>query len=157
MNWTSYFPQDKTALPSLVSGHERPLEGPLPQGRGESLCCPTVNQAEQLRDQQVQQEYSDQLGRLTVLLAPRYAVAGALFQLFCCSFSGLFSILATFPNFGEQFSFSLSLQTRDSIASSSVLDVLITQVLLNPKKNDVPRPSLIPLRRERLFRRRSVS
>src|SRR5260370_34883236 len=28
---------------------------------------------------------------------------GALFQLFCCSFSGLFSILATCPNFGEQF------------------------------------------------------
>jgi hypothetical protein len=41
---------------------------------------------------------------LPVLSAPRYAVAGALFRLFCCSFSGRFSILATCPNFGEQFS-----------------------------------------------------
>ena len=65
MNRTSYFPQDKTALPGLVSGHERPLEGPLPQGRGESLVAQldsAVNQAEQLRDQQVQQENSDQFG-----------------------------------------------------------------------------------------------
>ena len=40
-------------------------ESALPQGRGESLVAQlysAVNQAEQLRDQQVQQQYSDQLG-----------------------------------------------------------------------------------------------
>jgi hypothetical protein len=40
-------------------------ESALPQGRGESLIAQldsAVNQAEQLRDQQVQQQYSDQLG-----------------------------------------------------------------------------------------------
>ncbi len=37
----------------------------LPQGRGDSLVAQldsAVNQAEQLRDQQIQQQYSDQLG-----------------------------------------------------------------------------------------------
>ena len=42
-------------------------ESALPQGRGESLVAQldsAVNQAEQLRDQQIQQQYSDQLGVL---------------------------------------------------------------------------------------------
>jgi hypothetical protein len=44
---------------------ERTVEGEVPQSRGESLVAQldsAVNQAEQLRDQQVQQQYSDQLG-----------------------------------------------------------------------------------------------
>ena len=44
---------------------ERTEERELPQGRGESLVAQldsAVNQTEQLRDQQVQQRYSDQLG-----------------------------------------------------------------------------------------------
>ena len=47
-------------------GRTRPQEeSALPQGRGESLVAQldsAVNQAEQLRDQQIQQQYSDQLG-----------------------------------------------------------------------------------------------
>jgi hypothetical protein len=45
--------------------NEWTFEGSPPQGKGESLVAQldsAVNQAEQLRDQQVQQEYSDQLG-----------------------------------------------------------------------------------------------
>jgi len=45
--------------------NERTVESELPQGRGESLVTQldsAVNQAEQLRDQQIQQQYSDQLG-----------------------------------------------------------------------------------------------
>jgi len=48
-----------------VINDERTVESALPQGRGESLVAQVdsaVNQAEQLRDQQVQQEYNDQLG-----------------------------------------------------------------------------------------------
>ena len=44
---------------------ERTVESELPQGRGESLVAQldsALNQAEQLRDQQIQQQYSDQLG-----------------------------------------------------------------------------------------------
>src|ERR1700738_875720 len=53
---------DKTQ--GLVN-NERTVESELPQGRGESLVTQldsAVNQAEQLRDQQIQQQYSDQLG-----------------------------------------------------------------------------------------------
>jgi hypothetical protein len=52
-------PGDKT------QGVETTVERAMAQGRGESLVAQldsAVNQAEQLRDQQVQQEYSDQLG-----------------------------------------------------------------------------------------------
>ena len=48
-----------------VINDERTVESALPQGRGESLVAQldsAVNQAEQLRDQQVQQQYSDRLG-----------------------------------------------------------------------------------------------
>jgi hypothetical protein len=48
-----------------VVNNERLAESELPQGRGESLVAQldsAVNQAEQLRDEQVQQEYNDQLG-----------------------------------------------------------------------------------------------
>ena len=48
-----------------TQGLERTEESEQPQRRGESLVAQlesAVNQAEQLRDQQVQQEYSDQLG-----------------------------------------------------------------------------------------------
>ena len=68
----------------------------------------------------------DRLQRYSCFSAPRYAVAGALFQLFCCSFSGLFSILATCPNFGEQFkhippvaAFSISPKCTDAFYSRS--------------------------------------
>jgi hypothetical protein len=47
-----------------TQGAETTVESPA-QGRGESLVAQldsAVNQAEQLRDQQVQQQYSDQLG-----------------------------------------------------------------------------------------------
>src|ERR1700738_1607251 len=53
---------DKTQ--GLVN-NERTVESELPQGRGESLVTQldsALNQAEQLRDQQIQQQYSDQLG-----------------------------------------------------------------------------------------------
>jgi len=53
---------DKTQ--GLVN-NERTVESELPQGRGERLVTrldSAVNQAEQLRDQQIQQQYSDQLG-----------------------------------------------------------------------------------------------
>jgi hypothetical protein len=53
---------DKTQ--GLVN-NERTVESELPQGRGESLVSQpdsAVNQAEQLRDQQIQQQYSDKLG-----------------------------------------------------------------------------------------------
>ena len=53
---------DKTQ--GLVN-NERTVESERPQGRGESLVTQldsAVNQAEQLRDQQIQQQYSDQLG-----------------------------------------------------------------------------------------------
>ncbi len=46
-------------------GNEQTVESALPQGSGESLVAQldsAVNQAEQLRDQQVQEQYSDQLG-----------------------------------------------------------------------------------------------
>src|SRR4029077_10397185 len=52
-------PGDKT------QGVETTVERAMAQGGGESLVAQldsAVNQAEQLRDQQVQQEYSDQLG-----------------------------------------------------------------------------------------------
>jgi hypothetical protein len=48
-----------------TQGVETTVERAMAQGRGESLVAQldsAVNQAEQLRDQQVQQEYSDQLG-----------------------------------------------------------------------------------------------
>jgi hypothetical protein len=48
-----------------TQGIEWTVESKLPQGRGESLVAQldsAVNQAEQLRDEQVQQQYSDQLG-----------------------------------------------------------------------------------------------
>ena len=48
-----------------VINNERLAESELPQGRGESLVAQldsAVNQVEQLRDQQIQQQYSDQLG-----------------------------------------------------------------------------------------------
>ena len=48
-----------------VINDERTVESALPQGRGESLVAQldsAVNQVEQLRDQQIQQQYSDQLG-----------------------------------------------------------------------------------------------
>ena len=48
-----------------TQGVERTVESALPQGRGESLVAQldsALNQAEQLRDQQIQQQYSDQLG-----------------------------------------------------------------------------------------------
>jgi hypothetical protein len=48
-----------------VINNERLAESELPQGRGESLVAQldsAVNQAEQLRDEQVQQEHNDQLG-----------------------------------------------------------------------------------------------
>jgi hypothetical protein len=48
-----------------TQGVERTVESEQPQGRGESLVAQldsAVNQAEQLRDEQVQQQYSDQLG-----------------------------------------------------------------------------------------------
>ena len=44
---------------------ERTEEGELPQGRGDSLVAQldsALNQAEQFRDQQIQQQYCDQLG-----------------------------------------------------------------------------------------------
>jgi len=47
-----------------TQGVEMTVESPT-QGRGESLVAQldsAVNQAEQLRDQQIQQQYSDQLG-----------------------------------------------------------------------------------------------
>jgi hypothetical protein len=63
----------KRAVRIETPDHEREIprqdktqeESALPQGRGESLIAQldsAVNQAEQLRDQQVQQQYSDQLG-----------------------------------------------------------------------------------------------
>src|SRR5271165_4422429 len=63
----------KRALMIETQDHERGIprqdktqeESALPQGRGESLVAQldsAVNQAEQLRDQQIQQQYSDQLG-----------------------------------------------------------------------------------------------
>ncbi len=63
----------KRALMIETPDHERGIprqdktqeESALPQGRGESLVAQldsAVNQAEQLRDQQIQQQYSDQLG-----------------------------------------------------------------------------------------------
>jgi hypothetical protein len=53
-NGRQLFRQDKTQE-----------ESALPQGRGDSLVAQldsAVNQAEQFRDQQIQQQYSDQLG-----------------------------------------------------------------------------------------------
>jgi hypothetical protein len=63
----------KYAVRIETPDHEREIprqdktqeESALPQGRGESLIAQldsAVNQAEQLRDQQIQQQYSDQLG-----------------------------------------------------------------------------------------------
>ena len=63
----------KRAVRIETPDHEREIprqdktqeESALPQGRGESLVAQldsAVNQAEQLRDQQIQQQYSDQLG-----------------------------------------------------------------------------------------------
>jgi hypothetical protein len=63
----------KRAVRIETPDHEREIprqdktqeESALPQGRGESLIAQldsAVNQAEQLRDQQIQQQYSDQLG-----------------------------------------------------------------------------------------------
>jgi len=63
----------KYAVRIETPDHEREIprqdktqeESALPQGRGESLVAQldsAVNQAEQLRDQQIQQQYSDQLG-----------------------------------------------------------------------------------------------
>jgi hypothetical protein len=63
----------KRAVRIETPGHEREIsrqgktqeESALPQGRGESLIAQldsALNQAEQLRDQQIQQQYSDQLG-----------------------------------------------------------------------------------------------
>jgi hypothetical protein len=48
-----------------TQGVERTEESELPQGRGDSLVAQldsAVNQAEQLRYQQIQQQYTDQLG-----------------------------------------------------------------------------------------------
>ena len=48
-----------------TQGVEWTVESKQPQGRGESLVAQldsALNQAEQLRDQQIQQQYSDQLG-----------------------------------------------------------------------------------------------
>jgi len=60
-------PDHERAIPRQVKERtvERTVESELPQARGESLVAQldsAVNQAEQLRDQQVQQQYSDQLG-----------------------------------------------------------------------------------------------
>ncbi len=60
-------PDHERGIPRQVKERtvERTEESELPQGRGESLVAQldsAVNQAEQLRDQQVQQQYSDQLG-----------------------------------------------------------------------------------------------
>ena len=63
----------KRAVRIETPDHEREIprqdktqeESALPQGRGESLIVQldsALNQAEQLRDQQIQQQYSDQLG-----------------------------------------------------------------------------------------------
>jgi len=63
----------KSAVRIETPDHEREIprqdktqeESELPQGREESLVAQissAVNQAEQLRDQQIQQQYSDQLG-----------------------------------------------------------------------------------------------
>jgi hypothetical protein len=63
----------KYAVRIETPDHEREIprqdktqeESALPQGRGESLVAQldsALNQAEQLRDQQIQQQYSDQLG-----------------------------------------------------------------------------------------------
>src|SRR5271165_6803269 len=63
----------KRAVRIETPDHEREIprqdktqeESALPQGRGESLIAQldsALNQAEQLRDQQIQQQYSDQLG-----------------------------------------------------------------------------------------------
>ena len=58
------FPSGKPAA-SRTQGVETTVENAMPHPRGESLGAQldsAVNQVEQLRDQQVQQEYSDQLG-----------------------------------------------------------------------------------------------
>jgi hypothetical protein len=63
----------KRAVRIETPDHEREIprqdktqeESTLPQGRGDSLVAQldsAVNQAEQLRDQQIQQQYTDQLG-----------------------------------------------------------------------------------------------
>jgi len=60
---------NKTNFGNLAAGKtqgvERTEESELPQGRGDSLVAQldsAVNQAEQLRYQQIQQQYTDQLG-----------------------------------------------------------------------------------------------
>src|SRR5260370_4264051 len=60
-------PDHERGIPRQVKERtvERTVESKQPQGKGESLVAQldsAVNQAEQLRDQQVQQQYSDQLG-----------------------------------------------------------------------------------------------
>ena len=60
-------PDHERGIPRQVKERtaERTVESELPQWRGESLVAQldsAVDQAEQLRDQQVQQQYSDQLG-----------------------------------------------------------------------------------------------
>jgi hypothetical protein len=60
-------PDHERGIPRQVKEKtvERTVESELPQGRGESLVAQldsAVSQVEQLRDQQVQQQYSDQLG-----------------------------------------------------------------------------------------------
>jgi hypothetical protein len=60
-------PDHERGIPRQVKERtaERTVESDLPHGRGESLVAQldsAVNQAEQLRDQQIQQQYCDQLG-----------------------------------------------------------------------------------------------
>jgi hypothetical protein len=58
-------PEDLAAGKTEGVGNEQTVESALPQGGGESLVAQldsAGNQAEQLRDRQVQEQYSDQLG-----------------------------------------------------------------------------------------------